>query len=350
MNNKKFTLLLILISFFLVLQSNQFCQKKINENTFYVASWNVENLFDTFDEPAKDDSEFLPESEKQWTDARFDQKLSSLAKVVNYMNDGCAPDVLGLIEVENMNVIKLLAYKLRDRDYVIAHRESPDERGIDCALMYDRKIFGIVNVDTIKVNLPTGYKTRYILHVILNHFSSQSNIHFFINHWPSRRGGEAKSEPNRWAAAIALKTAVDSLLTLKKNEQIIMMGDFNDEPNNSSISKILSAKNFECQSDVVNSHYLLNLSYEKFVSGEGSYLFGTDWNMIDQLIISPALYDTNGLDYLCSSFEVIKPDFMISKSGSRIGGPFPTYSNNRYLGGYSDHFPVGAKFIFFHPD
>jgi predicted extracellular nuclease len=347
MNNKNNSFVYIIPAFLIIQQTIISGQIKENGKSFYVASWNVENLFDTYDEPLKDDAEFLPESEKQWTDARFDQKLSNLAKVVNYMNDGCGPDVIGLVEVENMNVVKLLAYKLRDRDYVIAHRESPDERGIDCALMYDRKVFSIVMVDTIRVILPSGYNTRYILHVTLNHLSSHSNIHFIVNHWPSRRGGEAKSEPNRWAAAIALKTVVDSLLTLNKNEQIILMGDFNDEPNNSSISKILHAKNFDCKPGEKKSHYLLNLSFEKFLNGEGSYLFGSDWNMIDQLIVSPALSDNKGVDYLCNSFEVIKPEFMLSKSENRIGGPFPTYSGNRYFGGFSDHFPVGAKFIFY---
>lgn len=318
------------------------CQTDDQGKSFYVASWNVENLFDSKDDPFINDEEFLPESSKQWTIDRFETKISNLAKVINQMNDGCGPDIIAFQEVENLNVLKWLAYRFKHRDYIIAHRDSPDERGIDVALFYDRKIFDIEDLDTVRVNLPTGTPTRYILKVSLRHKTEKSVIHFFVNHWPSRRGGEVKSEPNRIAAAQILKKSIFQLLDEDKNSQIILLGDFNDEPDNKSISETLGAAEFNCDGE---NSTLLNLAYTKALINEGSYLFGSAWNMIDQIIISGSLYDKKGIDFACGSYEVIKPDFMIIKEGDRKGGPLPTYSGSRYLAGYSDHFPVGAKFV-----
>jgi hypothetical protein len=321
------------------------CQQIEKENSFYVASWNFENLFDTFDDPYINDSEFLPESEKAWTEDKFQQKLSNLAKVINYMNDGCGPDILGMIEVENINVLKWLIYKFKDRDYIIVHRDSPDQRGIDNALIYDRTFFGIVAVDTIRVNIPTGTPTRYILHTILKHLKTDQSIHFFVNHWPSRSGGEVKSEPNRIAAAETLKRRIDEVKANEENARIIIMGDFNDDPNNKSVESVLEAKNFDCD-DQFNNNEILNLSYKKFTEGEGSYLYGAKWNMLDQIMISSSLLNGKDVQYACGSFEIIKPEFIIIQEGDRKGSPLRTYAGSRYLGGYSDHFPVGARFIY----
>ncbi len=331
----------ILVLLFVTITTGQI---KEYDNSFYVASWNVENLFDTFNDPNTNDEDFLPESNNQWTEDRYEQKLTNLAKVINYMNNGCGPDVLGLVEVENINVLKWLVYKFKDRDYIIAHRDSPDQRGIDAALIYDRKVFGIVDIDTLKVNIPTGTPTRYILHVTLKLLADNSLIHFFVNHWPSRRGGEVKSEPNRVAAARILKKEVDKIFARDKYSNVIMMGDFNDEPNNKSIMQVLKANDFDCENRKFEGE-LLNLSYSNQKKGEGSYLFGSNWNMIDQMIISPSLNDGQNLEYICNSFTIIKPEFMIAKEGDRKNGPLATYSGIRYQGGYSDHFPIGASFI-----
>lgn len=342
--NKIKTLYLVILANLLIFASFLSAQIKENGNTFYVASWNVENLFDTFDDPNSNDEDFLPESTKQWTEDRYQQKLINLARVINYMNDGCGPDILGLVEVENINVLKWLVYKFKDRDYIIAHRDSPDPRGIDAALIFDRNVFGIVDLDTLRVNIPTGKPTRYILHVKLKFLRDNSLVHFFVNHWPSRRGGEVKSEPNRIEAANTLKKELENIFSNDKNSNVIMMGDFNDEPDSKSIIKILNAGDFDCENKKHNAD-LLNLSFKNQQNGEGSYMFGSKWNMLDQMIISPSLNDGTGIDYTCNSFSVIKPEFMVVKEGDRKDGPLPTYSGNRYYGGYSDHFPVGAKFI-----
>lgn len=322
------------------------CQSNQHTDTIFIAAWNVENLFDTEDDPLKNDTEFLPTSKKQWTEDRLEQKLTNLVRVINYMNDGCGPDILALEEVENINVVKKLLYKLQYRDYVTVYRESPDERGIDVTLIYDRNIFNIISVDTLKINLPNGAKTRYILHATLNHKLSNTILQIFVNHWPSRLGGQVKSEPKRITAAKVLRRKVDSLFSKNDKEQIIILGDFNDEPDNISIKEILNAKEFDCEKENVRPKELINLSYKKFLNGKGTYLYGSDWNMLDQIIVSSSMFDKTKLDYICDSFEIIQPSFMITKSGEKIGAPIPTYSGNRYIGGFSDHYPVGAKFKF----
>lgn len=317
--------------------------QSVRRDSFYVANWNVENLYDVTNDPLKDDEEFLPESSKQWNDARYEDKLNNLTKVINYMNNGCGPDILAMEEVENINVVKRLLYKMRDRDYIVAHRDSPDARGIDVALLYDRNVFDIGNLEKLHVELPNASPTRDILYVVLIYKKNNEKVHLYVNHWPSRRGGEEKSSINRKAAANVLKNSLDKLKKSAPNSNIIILGDFNDEPNNESVETVLGAKDFNCSKPERNS--LFNLTYKKYKGGEGSYLYGGKFDMLDQIIISSALLDGKKIEYVCNSFTVIKPQFMIMEEGKRKGGAIPTYVGTQYLGGYSDHFPVGAKFI-----
>lgn len=332
--------IVLLITIFIpVLLSGQ----NVKRDSFYVATWNVENFYDTFNDEAIDDEEFLPESAKRWTDDRYEWKTDNLVKVINFMNNGCGPDILALEEIENINVLKKLIYKMRDRDYIAVHRNSPDLRGIDVGLMYDRKIFDIENVETIHVELADGHPTRDILYTVLINKKSKEKFHIYVNHWPSRRGGQEKSNINRVAAAKSLKKSLQNLNKTSPNSNIIILGDFNDAPNNESLEKILGASNFNCGKKPENS--LLNLSYTKFLNSEGSYLYNGKFDMIDQIIISASLLDGRKSEYECGSFDVINPPFMVNYSGKRKGGAKPTYEGNNYIGGYSDHFPVGAKFI-----
>ncbi len=333
--------LLVTIPFFTA--NNLFAQEFKLSDTLYIATWNVENLFDTDDDSLTNDSEFLPGSEKDWTEERLEIKLKNLTHVINYINNGCGPDVICFQEVENIIVLKRLMYKMPSRDYIIAHRDSPDERGIDACLMYDRNVFDIEEIIPIEVKIPSGYKTRDILHVVLIHRESETKLHFFVNHWPSRRGGEVESEKNRIAAAQILRTNVDSLLQNEDDKQIIILGDFNDEPDSKSIDSVLKAKDYLCDENISDKSELLNLSYKLFSEGFGTYQYRGDWNMLDQIIVSQNFIDYGNLKYKCGSFEIVKPDFMLIKTGSKKGAPSGTYGGNKYYGGYSDHFPVGIK-------
>lgn len=331
-----------LLALLIFLPQILYCQTEKRE-TLYFAQFNIENLFDAVDDPNTNDAEFLPESEKFWTEGKINVKLNNLAKVINYLNNGKGPDVLAIEEVENFNMMKRLCYALKDREYIPAHRESKDARGIDVGLLYDRKVFQIEDLKTIEVILPTRYPTRDILHVTLKHKASSEIIHFFVNHWPSRRGGKEKSKVNREAAAKTLRIELDDLFVQEPNANVVLLGDFNDEPMDQSVYRMLKADDFNCGEEHKPNN-MLNLAYKKAEQKDGSYLFARNWDMIDQIIVSPALNDGKKLEYECDSYEVVKPKFMIIESGDRASGALPTYMGSKYIGGYSDHFPVGARF------
>lgn len=331
---------IIFLSLFLLNLTS--CAQEKND-AFYVASWNVENLYDTSDDPATEDEEFLPGSEKEWTEERFEKKLASIAKVINYMNNGEGPDILGLMEVENKYVLEQLVTKYFNQNkYSILHYESKDGRGIDNALLFRSDLFRLEESDVFEVKLPDGSKTRDILYAALK--SNNEEIHIFVNHWPSRSKGLEESEPKRIAAANELKLRTDALLAENSSAQIILMGDFNDETDNKSVSQILGAEYFICNHFSVKQG-LFNLASAFDKENMGTYMYKSNWNMLDQIIISNAFLNGTGLEYKCDSFEIIKPEFMVTRSGDFKGAAWPTYGGRRYLGGYSDHFPVGARFI-----
>jgi predicted extracellular nuclease len=327
-------------------------QTKSDENVLFVSFWNLENLFDTYDDPGKNDQEFLPEGVKQWTDERLERKFYNLSRVIRSMNNSKGPDILGVCEVENKNLLDSLVNKfLFDKNYLTESPEAPDERGIQTGIIYNSQKLKLLQVYTDTVKLDQNIATRLILGLkfILN---SSDTIYVFVNHWPSRRGGEIESESRRFIAAKTLRKRIDNILSENISAKIIIMGDFNDEPVNNSILNYLKAKPVICDSSEMLTQIklqedfsdLFNLSYSSFSKGEGSYKHQDDWNMLDQIIVSKDLIIGLKIRYLCNSFQVYKPDFMITKSGKYEGTPFPTFAGNRYLGGYSDHFPVTAMF------
>ncbi len=344
-----------LLSIILVFSSSifkSFPQSNNSRDTICVAFWNLENLFDTVDDPKKNDEEFLPEGRKQWTKEKLHEKLEHLAKVISSMNDNKGPDIMGFCEVEHRALIdSMLSEYIQNKNYKIAYAESPDKRGIDNGMIYDSVKFKLLSIKADTVTLPDKYPTRFILNVNLQ-YRVKDTLVLFVNHWPSRSGGELKSEPNRISAAETLSGQVKKYFMKNSNANIIIMGDFNDEPGNKSILKTLNAHSFSCKSDTGQSDFkqmnneLYNLAYRLYENDEGSYKYHDDWNMLDQMIVSANLLGNKPLRYLCNSFAIYKPSFMITHSGKYKGTPFPTYGGSRYLGGYSDHFPVTAKFLF----
>ncbi|MBZ0178205.1 MAG: hypothetical protein K8F36_02855 [Melioribacteraceae bacterium] len=330
------------ISLFLILVVSIYPQEAVVADSFYLASWNLENLFDTEDDPAIDDEEFLPSSRRQWNEHKLSQKIENLKKVIEFMNNQNGPDVLGVQEVENFEILERLKNRL-DVDYGIAYAESPDNRGIDNGLLYNKEKFEYVSHQGLDVRLPDDWPTRLILEVQLKHISGEE-FFIFVNHWPSRSGGFERSEPNRIAAAQTLKNRVDELLLTDENTNIIILGDLNDEPNNVSVVEELEAADLFCGEELDRSFKLFNLATEVFLRGEGTYLYRGDWNMLDQVIVSRGLLDSKNFDFVCGSFEIIKPEFIVTKEGNYKGASIPTFGGRSYLGGYSDHFSVGAKF------
>ncbi|MCH7516376.1 MAG: hypothetical protein IIB08_04505, partial [Bacteroidetes bacterium] len=228
---KKFTLLLI---FTIIVFSSLACAQKSND-TLFVAFWNLQNLFDTIDDPDKRDEQFLPDGDYEWTDERLDIKLNHLARVIRSMNNEKGPDLLGVCEVEHQSMLDSMIIRyLSDKNYKIAYVESPDKRGIDNGLIYNADKFEILSVRGDTVHLADNWPTRPIVNATLI-YKNTDTISVYINHWTSRSRGREESEPNRIAAAITLRKAVDEEFTANPNAKIIIIGDFNDEPGNISI-------------------------------------------------------------------------------------------------------------------
>ncbi len=328
---------------------NLFAQQS-SRDTLFIASWNLENLFDTVNDSLKDDEEFLPDSIKHWDSEKLEKKLYNLSRVIHSMNTNRGPDLLGVVEVEHKTLLdSMTGTFLPGQNYSSAYLPSPDNRGIGNGLIYRSDLFNIISVTGDTVHLPDGYPTRLILGVtLLDH--NNDTLHVFVNHWPSRRGGEQESEINRITAAEVLKKNVDRILSLNPESFIFIMGDFNDEPTNNSILNTLKAEPVLC--DTIPGDFtedstdeLYNLAYEPYKEGLGSYKYRNEWNMLDQMIVSKELLTGEKIHYICGSFIIYKPEFIVEQTGKYAGSPFPTYGGNRYLGGYSDHFPVTAKFI-----
>lgn len=330
--------------------SNTACAQ-LNNDTLFVAHWNFENLFDTIDDPKTEDEEFLPSSTKEWSDERLDKKIYNLSRVIRSMNNDNGPDLLGVCEVEHQSLLDTMITKfLSDKSYKTAYLESLDGRGIDNGIIYNSEIFSLLDVKGHRVDLGDAYETRFVLEGTFL-LDKKDTIYFFVNHWPSRRGGEDESEPKRINAAKTIRTQIDLIYTKNVNSNIIIVGDFNDEPTNISITEHLKAQPFFCDSlehenlSVDSGTDLFNLSYKAWFDGLGSYKYRDDFNMLDQIIISKELLLGEKIKYVCNSFEVYKPYLMVTRTGKFEGAPFPTYGGTRYLGGYSDHYPVTAKFL-----
>ena len=321
-----------------------------NKDTLYIGFWNLENLFDTIDDPDKNDEEFLPEGGRGWTEQRLDIKLNHLAKVIRSMNNDNGPDILGVCEVEHQSLLdNMISRYLIDRNYKVAYLESPDNRGIDNGLIYNSNKFQLLSVSGDTIHLADGWPTRLILNVKL--LSEETDtLSVYVNHWPSRSRGQKESEPNRIAAANTLYKAVREEFDMNPLSRIIIIGDFNDEPTNVSILDSLGAHPFICDSlrlgqKISAAGALFNTSYQMYENGYGSYKYRDDWNMLDQIIISGSLITGPKIYYECNSFEVFKADYLVTQSGQYAGTPSPTFGGRKYLGGFSDHFPVTAKFL-----
>ncbi len=237
---------------------------------------------------------------------------------------------------------------LSDLNYSVAYLESPDKRGIDNGLIFKSEKFKLLNLQADTVHLADEWPTRLIFGVNLL-TEENDNLTVFVNHWPSRSGGQIESEPNRIAAAKTLRTAVDRIFSNNADANIFIIGDFNDDPVNVSVLETLRAYPIKCDSlpsdfEMSSESELFNLAYQSFEDGLGSFKYRDTWNMLDQIIVSGSLITGTQIKYICNSFEVFKPQAIVTQSGKYEGAPFPTYGGRRYLGGYSDHFPVMAKF------
>lgn len=303
--------------------------------------YNVENLFDTEDAPGKADEEFTPDSEKNWSPERYAEKLQNLSRVISSINEGDLPEIVGLSEVENVNVLNDLTRTgfLAKGKYKVVHHESPDFRGIDCALIYRPAEFKVQEHFAIPVKFEDepDYKTRDILYV-KGRSRNWEQFHIFVNHWPSRIGGVEQTKAKRKKAAAVLKSKIDSVLEAKPNARIVVMGDMNDEPTNESLREVLNA-----QPPSNQNAELVNLMFPVDKEGGGSYNFRGNWNMLDNIIVSSNLLDEKGFEVMGDQGFVFHQDWMEFTNREGVMYPNRTYGGPNYYGGVSDHFPVYVR-------
>jgi predicted extracellular nuclease len=308
-----------------------------------IAFYNVENLFDTINDPKTWDDDRTPKGRDRWTSVIYEKKLKNIAKVIAEIGfdlTNQAPSVIGLCEIENRRVLEDLikTESLIKENYQIIHYDSPDERGIDVAMLFKQNRFNVSSSKTYPLYLKRKDGSRDYTrdHLLVSGFLDKDPIHFIINHWPSRSGGQMRSEPSRILAGKLNKKIIDSILQSNPKANIISMGDFNDNPSDKSIKPIL---NTIFKKSKIKEGQLFNPMEELYRKGYGSYRYRDKWDMIDQFLLSKNLVDNkNGLFFLKAS--VFNKKYLINPSGKYEGYPFKSFAGGKFLNGYSDHFPI----------
>jgi len=339
----KASILFLFTLLFILPQS--YCQNT-NYKIRTIAFYNVENLFDTINNPETFDDDFTGKGRNHYGPTiywdRID-KISSVISKIGYDKTKTSPAIIGLAEVENRTVLEDLvkSKKLRNKKYQIIHFDSPDIRGIDVALLYQEKYFTPINQEKFEIKLweDSGKRiyTRDILLVV--GLLDNELIYIIVNHWPSRRGGQSKSNPKRAKAAYVTQQIIDKIRLDKKDAKIFIMGDFNDDPIDKSLIKgLISTGDYQ----YMTKESLYNPMEKMFNKGLNTLGYRDGLNLFDQILMSnPCI----SLDNKYATFKFYKagifnPHFLITQQGRYKGYPFRSFEYNSYAGGYSDHFPV----------
>ena len=307
-----------------------------------VGFYNLENLFDTIDDPLKIDEEVTPDGANQSNTENYKAQWHNLAYAISTIGMDYTPDgaaVLGLCELENRQVLEDLVAQpeIVGRNYQIVHYDSPDRRGVDVALIYNPKYLKVTGSKSYRTVVPDepDFITRDQL--LVSGLFDGEPMHFIVMHWPSRYGGEKRSLPGRMAAAKLCRHITDSLLADDPNAKVIMMGDFNDYPTNKSITKHLRANGDK--KHLEEGDYF-NPMYELHQNGIGTNYYRDVPGVLDQTIITPALLPTDYSTYQYKNAKVHNKEFLKQHGGRYNGFPFRTFATGVWAGGYSDHFPV----------
>ncbi len=341
----------LLLSFFIASATLVRAQDPKTYKVATVAFYNLENLFDFEDDPLTFDDDRTPEGKDRWTEGLYLDKLKNMARVISEIGadvTGTAPAIIGVCEAENLKVLEDLvnAHPLLDRDYGIIHFDSPDRRGIDVALLYQKKIFVPIHYTAVPLliyadNDPTNRVYTRDQLVVSGLFDGEK-MHFIVNHWPSRSGGEARSRPKRIKAAELNKRIIDSLFSEDPYAKIITMGDLNDDPTNTSIKEVLKTKGHRTELQLKE---LYNPMEEMFANGLGTLAYRDGWNLFDQIILSSELLEKEYGSYRFFRAGIFNRPYLSNPSGQYRGYPFRSYTDAGYTGGYSDHFPVFVYLI-----
>jgi len=314
-------------------------QHKITTIAFY----NLENLFDYEDDKLTFDDDYTPYGKNNWTIDKFNSKLEKLSFVISEIGvkkTKSPPVLLGVAEVENRIVLEQLIDQssLNEIDYGITHFDSPDRRGIDVALLHNRSLFTLTNSQKHVLDLRN--ENNEIIYtrdqLCVSGYLGNELIYVVVCHWPSRRGGKKKSNSRRIEAAKLTKKITDSIYSVTKNANVIVMGDFNDNPTNDSFKEVLKTK-----AEILSNNelsYLFNPMELMFKEGLGSLGYRDEWSLFDQILVSKNLTKKDGWYYWGA--HIYNPNYLKQAKGKYEGYPLRTFSAQKYTEGYSDHFPV----------
>jgi endonuclease/exonuclease/phosphatase family metal-dependent hydrolase len=312
--------------------------KKQDSKVTTIAFYNVENLFDTKNNPNTEDDDFTPKGKKKWTLERYKLKIKKLSSVISQLGmhqSKYPPAIVGLVEVENAKVVKDLINSsyLKKHHYGFVHYDSPDERGIDVALLYNRIAFEFLNATTHPIYLEKENNERDYTRDILkvSGYLHGELVHILVNHWSSRREGALETEPKRIIAATKARAIIEEIKATEMNPKIIIMGDFNDDPTSTSVKEYL------VKDDFYNPMKKL-LDKDK----HGTLTYNKKWNLFDQIIFSKNFLDKKEGELYFKKAEVFNKKWLKVYKGKLKDSPFRTYIGPWYQGGFSDHFPVYA--------
>ncbi len=312
-----------------------FFKRKKRKELFTVAFYNLENLFDTEDDAFTLDDDFTPEGVKKWSYKRYKKKLSKLAKTIDQLgrkHSAIPPALVGVAEVENHKVIQKLLQSgpLTKTPYDYIHFDSPDERGIDTALIYHKEYFETIFAEPIPLLIEDDDGERDTTRDILYVYGKLNGeaTHIFVNHWPSRREGEEQSSPKRIKAAATMISYMSELEKTHDDLHYMIMGDFNDGPTDRSVKHLAESK------DLYNP-------MEKLITPDrGSANYKRSWSLFDQILVSHNFFDYKKGTHSFAHADIFDEYFLTEWKGKYRGNPFRTYVGRKYKGGYSDHFPV----------
>lgn len=340
---KRTLYLLLFILFIAPLYTNsQEKQYKIRTIAFY----NVENLFDTINDPNKNDEASPMMELKNNRSKVYNEKINNMAMVISKIGldkTGTTPAIIGLAEVENRKVLEDLVATdaLKNKHYNIIHYDSPDKRGIDVALLYQKRYFKPIHQKNYELRIwdEKGRRIYTRDQLLVSGILDDELIHVIVNHWPSRSGGEAKSRSKREKAAWLTTQIIKDVKKEDPNAKIIIMGDLNDDPTNSSLKKVLKAKG---KKNEVKEGDIYNPMENMFRRGFNTLGYRDNINLFDQILISSSLLNTSNKydSYKMYKTNIFNPRFLTNKKGRYKGYPFRSFSNGSFTGGYSDHFPV----------
>lgn len=321
-----------------------FSQSKTQYKVAIIGFYNLENFYDTLNNPIVNDEEFLPQGEKNYNSSIYWNKVGNLANVISQIGTEISPDgpaILGVAEIENDTVLKDLIKHplLAKRNYQVVHYDSKDARGVDVGLLYNPKYFKVEKSDKLFVQLPGGSKDAYFTRDILwvQGKLDGETINVYVNHWPSRRGGEERSSPARETAATVCKNHFDSLEKINPNQKVVIMGDLNDDPISPSVAAILRAK---AEKNEVKKGGLYNPWVELYKKGIGTLAYQDAWGLFDQIIISEPWLSRDQDGFFFLKQQIFNKEFMVENVGRYKGYPMRTWDGNTYRAGYSDHFPT----------